>query len=172
MGISQPTTAERGVSRGRLLTAALWCIGIGLLANAAAMVYTARAERGYPTELTVVGQAQAQVPAMPGAGGPPNAMLGARGIYMAPAQLSPTTFGMYLLDLDSSTVCVYRVEANSRFRLIAARSFRHDRFVEDFNNEKPTPKEIQEWVEKQKQRNELKAETDRPTAPETAPDKE
>jgi hypothetical protein len=83
---------------------------------------------------------------------------------MMPAQLGPTAFGLYLMDVDSGTICVYRANPdNSKFHLMAARSFKYDRFVEDFNNDKPFPKEVQLIVENQRKREELRQKDEQPT---------
>ncbi len=141
--------------------AALWCLGLGLLANAAAMVYSHSG--GQFPELILDRGAFAQTPT----GG----LLGARGIYMMPAQLGPTAFGLYLMDIDSSTICVYRVlPEGNRFKLIAARSFKNDRFLEDLNNDSPTPKDVLDFVQKQRARTELKNQTDTPTVDQNPPE--
>lgn len=89
-------------------------------------------------------------------GAPADRMLGARGLYMMPAQLGSITWGLYLMDVDSQTLCVYRVNPEtSRFRLMAARSFKYDRFLEDLNNDTPTPAEVQRQVELQRHREQL-----------------
>lgn len=140
---------------------ALWCVGLGLLANAAATVYTYSGGR-FPEFIDR--QALAQVP--------PGGMLGARGIYMMPAQLGANAFGVYLMDIDSSTICVYRaLPDTSRFKLMAARSFKNDRFLEDFNNDTPTPRDVQKLVQKQRERVQEENKTTEPTVEQTAPDK-
>ncbi|MCL2648905.1 MAG: hypothetical protein FWD61_18225 [Phycisphaerales bacterium] len=134
---------------------ALWLIGVGLLANAAVLLFTRSG-----TEISFDHAAFAQ--AMPGAGGAN--MLGARGIYMTPAQLGPFTWGAMLLDLDSSTLTVYRFNADrNRLILAAARTFRHDRFLEDYNSEGLTPAQVQKLVEQQRARIGLKTKDDQPT---------
>jgi len=96
-------------------------------------------------------------------------MLGARGIYMMPAQLGQSTWGVYLLDVDSQTISVYRASPeSSHFRLMAARSFQYDRFLTDFNNERPNPKEVQKLVEDQRQRQELQLKGEQPTVDQAA----
>ena len=106
-----------------------------------------------------LGQATPVQPAQP---------LGARGIYMMPAQLGPMTFGLYLMDVDSGTICVYKaLPDNNHFRLMAARSFKYDRFLEDYNNEPLTPKEVQKLVETQQKRQNLHSEDDQPTVDQT-----
>lgn len=139
----------RGLAvRSGLANKALWCVGLGLLANAAAMLVTHLTQSGIPEfKLSQTAFAQAA---------PSDRMLGARGLYMMPAQLGPGTWGVYLMDVDSQTITVYRAAPDSsRFKLMAARSFRNDRFLEDVNNDTPTPKEVQKLVESQRQRDAL-----------------
>ena len=119
-------------------TGALWLIGIGLLANAAVLLLA----RGQTPDIVLDRSALAQ--STPNTG----QLLGARGIYMMPAQLGPSAYGLYLLDVDSGTICVYKATPEkSLFRLMSARSFKYDRFLEDLNNEHLTPKEVQKLVE-------------------------
>jgi hypothetical protein len=72
--------------------------------------------------------------------------------------------GFYIMDVDSGTVTVYRVSPeNSRLRLMAARSFRNDRFLEDYNNDGITPRDVQKLVAQQHERVDLNKRTDQPT---------
>ncbi len=131
---------------------ALWCVGLGLLANAAALVYSRAAGGG---DLGIDAQAMAQM-----VNAPSDRMLGAKGIYMMPAQLGPTSWGVYLLDVDAGTICVYRANPDTlRFRLMAVRDFRYDRYLNDFNNEGLTPKDVQKLVNQQRQREQLEGKT-------------
>ena len=141
---------------------ALWLIGIALLANAAVLWTT----RGQMPDLVLDRAALAQ--ATPTATGGPSPMLGARGIYMMPAQLGPNSYGLYLMDVDSSTICVYRAEPDSsKLRFMASRSFKYDRFMEDFNTEGLRPKDVQKLVEQQQQRTGLQEKGDQPTVDQT-----
>ena len=73
-----------------------------------------------------------------------------------PAQLGASTWGLYIMDVESGTVCVYRANPEtSRFKLMAVRFFRNDRFLSDFNNDSPTPKEVLKQVEQQRQREQI-----------------
>ena len=140
---STPPTAP-----SRWSNKALWLVGIGLLANAAALAL-GQFGRGAP-ELVLDSKALGQ--AAPGAG-MTGTMLGARGLYMMPAQLGMNVWGVYLMDVDAGTICVYRaLPDSSHLKLMAARSFRNDRFLEDFNNEGLRPKDVQKLVEEQRQR--------------------
>ena len=152
--VTQPIA---GASR---YTKALVLIGLGLLANAAALLYTH--VTGRAPDLVLDRSAFAQAAGAGSASG--GQMLGARGIYMMPAQLGPQTYGLYLLDVDSGTICVYRaLPDTNRFRLMSARSYKYDRFLEDFNGESPRPREVQKLVEDQRQRLDLKSKEDTPT---------
>jgi hypothetical protein len=138
----------------------LWLIGAGLLANAGMMLYSQIA--GHAPEISLDRAAFAQ--AMPDGSGGQSGLLGARGIYMAPAQLGPQTFGLYLMDVDSGTICVYKaIPETSRFRLMAARSFKNDRFLEDYDNEGLLPRDVQKVVANQRQRQTLESQTNQPT---------
>ena len=151
-------------ARSSILNNGLWIVGLGLLANAGVMLYSAIAGRAPDLFLDRTAFAQAA----PGAAvGQP---LGARGIYMMPAQLGNNIFGVYLMDVDSQTLCVYRVTPeNNRFRLMAVRSFKNDRFLEDYNNEGILPREVQKMVADQRARQNLKNQTDQPTVEQTTP---
>ena len=150
----------RAANRGSSLNKGLWIVGLGLLANAAVMLYSQLS--GRPADLLIDRAAFAQ--AVP-AGQP----LGARGIYMMPAQLGSNAWGVYLMDVDSQTLCVYRATPDTnRFRLMAARSFKYDRFLEDWNNEGVAPKDVQKMVDNQRQRQTLNSQTTQPTVDQTA----
>jgi hypothetical protein len=80
-------------------------------------------------------------------------------------QYPSDSFGLYLLDLDAGNIVVYKaLPDNNRFHLMAARNFRNDRFLEDFNNDSPTPKEVQKLIQQQRQRQDLGGETPAPGA--------
>lgn len=157
---SQPTPSSSGplpptaaAVRSGWRNKALWCVGLGLLANAAALLYS---NSSHAPSLSFDSKALAQAAEFPS-----DRMLGAHGLYMMPAQLGPSTFGLYLLDVDSGTICVYRASPDtSRLRLMAARSFKFDRFLEDLNNDTPTPKDVQKLVQQQRQREQVENKKD------------
>ena len=53
--------------------------------------------------------------------------LGARGIFALTGQVTKDSYGLFLIDVDAGTICVYRYFANrpehERFQLVAVRSF-------------------------------------------------
>jgi hypothetical protein len=140
-------------NRGHWLRLPLLVIGVGLILNAAVHWFT-RDQSGFPFDAKAFAQST----------GTPQ-LLGARGLYFSPAQLGPTTFGCYLMDVDSQTISVYKIDPDrSRFRLIAARSFNSDRNLTDLNNESPTPKETANLVRAERQREAIEAPTTPPAA--------
>lgn len=134
-------------SRARSVTATtvgLWLIGLGLLGNAAIMLTKSK----FPDEISFDSKAFGQA-----GGGVVNS---GRGITWAPAQLGPNTWGVCLVDNDSSTLVVYRFAPEvNRLKLMAARTWKDDRKLEDFNNEAPTPKDTARMAEIQQQRRDL-----------------
>ena len=79
----------------------------------------------------------------------PQPIAGGGGLFLMPAQFSSTTWGCYIMDIDSQTICAYEYvprNAKERLRLVAARYFRHDRRLKDFNTD-PDPEEIRKLVE-------------------------
>ena len=72
---------------------------------------------------------------------------GGGSLYLMPGQLSLNTFGCYVMDTDAQTLCVYQYfPGEKELRLLAARSFRHDRRLGNFNTI-PDPREVEKWVE-------------------------
>lgn len=133
---------SQDMQRSGLFNKALWCVGLGLLANAGVLLYST----------TRPGLSQAAF----AQDAPVNRMVGAAGTYMMPGQLGPDAWGVYLLDVDTQTISVYKTDPRqSRFKLMAVRSYRHDRYLQDFNNDSPTPKEVQKLIEQQRERERL-----------------
>ena len=149
-------------ARSTLAAKGLWLVGIGLLANAGVSLYSHATNHN--ADLDLDQKALAQALDSPN----PQAMLGARGLYMMPAQLGPSSYGAYLMDVDSGTLVVYQIglDANNlphRLHLLASRSFRNDRFLEDWNTDTPNPTDVQALVAQQRQRKALQNQTAQPT---------
>lgn len=81
------------------------------------------------------------------------ARLGARGISAFSGQITRNTFGIFMLDVDSGTIWCYEltpgVDGAKQLRLVAARSWIFDRYLEEFNVTDPTPAAVAELVDKQ-----------------------
>ncbi len=75
---------------------------------------------------------------------------GGAGVFIMPGQLGEKIWGVYLLDVDAQTLAAYAYDARSgRLKLAAARSYRYDRRLEDFNTSDPSPDEVRQLVERQ-----------------------
>lgn len=75
------------------------------------------------------------------------AQAGASSLFVVPAQLSRDSYGLYLVDPQNSTICVYQYLVNERrLRLVAARTCLFDRQLDSYNTE-PEPAEIEKLVQ-------------------------
>ncbi len=73
------------------------------------------------------------------------------GVFAVPAQLGPDTHGLFLIDAENDTLCVYEYAPGSgssaaELRLTAARRYSFDMRLEDYNTQ-PPPREIRDLVE-------------------------
>ena len=145
------------------MATALALLGVGLLANAAALVWTHQ-DSSHTLDSLVAREALAQ--AVPG---DVPRMLGARGLYMAPLQLSPSQYGVCLMDVEAQTIAMYRVQADPpRLKLVAVRAFRNDLLLSDLNNDSPTPHDVQQLVARQRERERIEGKAPAETSTEPA----
>jgi hypothetical protein len=73
---------------------------------------------------------------------------GGSGIYLMPGQMSLNTWGCYVMDVDAQTLCAYQYfPGANKLRLVAARNFRNDRRLQDFNTDHPSPAEVAKLLE-------------------------
>jgi hypothetical protein len=98
----------------------------------------------------------------------PQPIAGGGGLFLMPAQFSPSTWGCYVMDIDTQTLCAYQFSgAEHSLKLMAARNFKNDRRLSNFNTA-PPPTEVQTWVKKEQEQLRGGAQPDQPTAsPET-----
>jgi hypothetical protein len=86
---------------------------------------------------------------LPGTG----AQVGVRGIYAFPGQFTRNSYGLFMLDVDTGTLWAYEltggVEGAKQLRLVAARSWIFDRYLEEYNVADPTPAAVADLVERQ-----------------------
>ena len=132
-------SAEQRVHRS--LTVAAWLI-VALLGVIALLL-------AFPRDADWLGRAFAQQAPM----------LGARGVYAFPIQLTAKSYGICMLDVDASTVWFYEYTPTThKLRLVSARSWIFDRYLEEYNVEGLAPNEVGELVSKQRsQRQQLGA---------------
>jgi hypothetical protein len=84
----------------------------------------------------------------------PQPIAGGANLYLMPAQFSQNTWGCYVLDIDTQTLCAYRyrpVNDGSDLQLVAARKISYDRKLTKFNSDKPSPNEVKQLVEQELQ---------------------
>ncbi len=90
---------------------------------------------------------------------------GGAGVFMMPAQFSANTWGCYLMDVDAQTLCAYQYyPGDKQLKLAAARNFRFDRRLSNFNTV-PSPQEIQDLVQREQQAMRGVVQTTQPAAP-------
>jgi hypothetical protein len=113
---------------------------IALYVNAVllAAVLVVLLTRGDAPHLVTPAYGQTQVP-----------IAGGAGLFVMPAQFSSSTWGCYVMDVDSQTLCAYQFVPGEKYlRFIAARNFKFDRQLRNFNTE-PSPLEVKDLVEKE-----------------------
>lgn len=71
---------------------------------------------------------------------------GGAGVYVMPAQFSGNTWGCYVLDVPTRTLCAYQyLPGDQQLHFIAARDFKHDLQLSDYNTT-PPPQDIADLV--------------------------
>jgi len=79
---------------------------------------------------------------------------GARGIYAFTGQLTAKTFGLFMMDVDAGTIWCYEIDRGQhgepQIKLVAARSWIYDRYLEEFNVAEPVPGAVRAMVEQQR----------------------
>ena len=76
---------------------------------------------------------------------------GGAGVFVMPAQFAVNSWGCYLLDVDSQTIVAYQYfPGEKQLRLTAARNYNYDRRLRNFNTGAPSPAEVQQLIEKER----------------------
>ncbi|HWL92246.1 MAG TPA: hypothetical protein VNT79_01815 [Phycisphaerae bacterium] len=79
-------------------------------------------------------------------------MMGAGGIYAFTGQIDRNSYGLFMMDVENRTVWCYQYVPNlNEFRLVAARSYAYDRYLENYNGGKVTPDQIRQLLEDERQ---------------------
>ncbi|HYE19521.1 MAG TPA: hypothetical protein VEA69_13805 [Tepidisphaeraceae bacterium] len=101
--------------------------------------------------LSLVNRGGSSVPSLlPAAYAQQAPIAGGAGVFVMPCQTSPNTWGAYLLDVDSQTLCVYQFfPGEKQLRLLAARNYKYDRRLNRFNSDGPSPTEVKALVERE-----------------------
>jgi hypothetical protein len=121
--------------------------------------------------LVVLLARDSQQPMLPMAFGQaqPGGIAGGAGVFLMPGQFSSSVWGCYIMDVDQQTLCAYTVSGSPpQLRLVAARDFRFDRRLRNYNTGNPSPQEVQDLIAKEASSGRV---IDRPTPPPVSPEK-
>jgi hypothetical protein len=81
----------------------------------------------------------------------PQPIAGGGGLFLMPCQFSQSSWGCYIMDIDTQTVCAYQFNGvDHTLKLMAARNFKNDRRLSNFNTT-PAPNEVADWVKKEQE---------------------
>jgi hypothetical protein len=83
----------------------------------------------------------------------PPGLAGARGIFAFTGPLDRDQYGLFMLDVDQGTIWCYafdNVGGTSKLRLVAARTWVYDRYLQDFNCAAPDFRAVQKLVSQQR----------------------
>jgi len=84
-------------------------------------------------------------------GQPIAAEAGSGGVFAFSAELSNGVYGVYMVDMDSQTIWCYEYRgAKKCLRLAAARSFKYDRYLENYNVCDVPPEVVQKMIQDQR----------------------
>lgn len=79
---------------------------------------------------------------------------GARGVYAFTGQLDASRHGLFMMDVEQGTIWCYEIDSGPggtrQLRLITARSWIYDRYLQDFNCGQPDLKMVQGLVAQQR----------------------
>lgn len=114
---------------------ALWLIGISLAVIAVCMLGRA-GQNGPSWDATAFGQSVGTS--------------GARGVFAFSGPVTKGTNGVFMVDVDRGTIWCYELlSGDKQLKLIAARDWRYDRYLENYHTD-PPPKVIQDLLEDQR----------------------
>jgi hypothetical protein len=66
-------------------------------------------------------------------------------------QITKDSYGLYLVDTKRQSLCVYQwLPGTRKLRLMAARTFKFDVQLDEYNADKPTPRDVKSLVEQNK----------------------
>jgi hypothetical protein len=72
---------------------------------------------------------------------------GTGGIMAFTGQIEKDMYGIVMVDVDAGTLWVYQYrKAGNQLKLLAARNWIYDRYLEEYNNAQPTPSEVSQLI--------------------------
>ncbi len=148
--IQNPVPTSEGISRRpvrlQTLPVAQWIIAVALVVIATSLVTREGSNRS--------GEAAFAQAVTSG---------GARGVFAFSGQLSKNTYGVYMVDVDAMTTWVYEyLPQKGCLRLAAGRSWRYDRYLENYNLCGVPPGDVEQMIEDQRRFRERSSESQMP----------
>ncbi len=88
---------------------------------------------------------------------------GARGVFAFSGQLSKGAYGVYMVDVDAMTTWVYEyLPQKGCLRLAAGRTWRYDRYLENYNLCGLPPGDVEQMIEDQRRFRQRSSESQMP----------
>lgn len=137
--LNHPDAAQTFVMRSGELRAGRWQTPQWLLVVLLAVIATTLVVRNEGSATTALAQNQP--------------LAGARGLFAFTGQLDSNAYGLFMLDVDQGTVWCYEIDTvggTRKLRLIAARTWVYDRYLQDFNCAQPDFRAVQQLVSEQR----------------------
>lgn len=73
---------------------------------------------------------------------------GGNDMLVVGGQITKDSYGLYLVDMKRKSLCVYQwLPASRKLRLMAARTLEYDVQLDEYNADKPTPRDVKRLVE-------------------------
>ncbi len=90
-------------------------------------------------------------------------VVGARGVFAFSGQLTKGTYGVYMVDADTMTIWAYEyLPQKGCMRLVGARTWRYDRYLENYNICDLPPDVVEQMVQEQREHRLQETETSTP----------
>ncbi len=72
-------------------------------------------------------------------------------VFVVSAQLSKDTHGLYLVDYENKTICVYQYSPKDRkLRWLASRTYEFDAQMDEYNTDEPRPRDVKTMITQHK----------------------
>jgi hypothetical protein len=82
----------------------------------------------------------------------PSGMVGTRGVFAFPGQMAKGSYGLYMVDADTMTIWAYEyLPQKGCLRLAASRTWRYDRYLENYNTCDLPPAMVEQMIDQQRQ---------------------
>jgi hypothetical protein len=86
--------------------------------------------------------------------------VGADNMLVVGGQITKDSYGLYLVDTKRQSLCVYQwLPGTRKLRLMASRTFKYDVQLDEYNADKPTPRDVKRLVEQNKRLGDVKTGT-------------